>query len=207
LNAGEIEGHILYETKQYADAQILFRSLLDVAKAANDPDSEARCHHNAGYCAIYLDDFKTANIHFSNAIALLTDLGQTVAASRTQWGAGQVLIAKGQTETGLKYVQNARDAFLQHGLAEEAGLCGLFIAETLLSRGDKQQAKVIVGDVARELRQSLVERRLVDAVAGLEDTIGESDAPVESVHNVYTLIESAHSQHGVRARLTDGAPS
>ena len=42
LNAGEIEGHVLYEMERYADGYTLFKSLIDVARAANDAEAEAR---------------------------------------------------------------------------------------------------------------------------------------------------------------------
>ncbi|HEV2719881.1 MAG TPA: hypothetical protein VG323_07655, partial [Thermoanaerobaculia bacterium] len=125
LSAGEIEGHVLYETGKYADAYTLFKSLIDVARAAEDLEAEARCHHNAASCAMFLDDFRTANVHYSEAIAKLTDLGHVVNATRTQWGAGQVLIRKGQIQAGLKHLYAARENFIQHEMLEEAGLCGL----------------------------------------------------------------------------------
>ena len=194
LQAGEIEGHVLFEKQQYRDARTLFESLLDIARAINHTDAEARCHHNAGYCAIYLNDFKAANIHFSEAIIKLTDLGKPVAAIRTQWGAGQVLIGRGQMESGLKHLHAARSAFTAHDLLEEAGLCGLSIAEALLSRGQEQQARDIVHAIAKDFSESPIERRIVDAVIELEKTLFDSEAPVEALRGVYALIES-HTKH------------
>jgi tetratricopeptide (TPR) repeat protein len=195
VNAGEIEGLVLYETRQFRDAYSLFKSLIDVAIAANDPEAEARCHHNAASCAMFLDDFKIANVHFSEAIAKLTDLGHVVNATRTQWGAGQVLIGKGQIQSGLKYLYAARESFGRYEMYEEAGLCGLAIAEGLLSRGDEREAQQIIRDVRVQFSQPQFDRRIVDAVAALEQTIIESDAPVEAIRNVYALIESSHSKH------------
>jgi tetratricopeptide (TPR) repeat protein len=193
LNAGEIEGHILYECHQYSDAYTLFKSLIDVARAIGDSSAEARCHHNAASCAMQSDDFKSANIHFSEAIARLTDLGDLVNATRTQWGAGQVLIGKGQTESGLKHLNAARDAFLRHDMHEEATLCGLVIAEELLARGDERQAQNLVREMAMKLNDSLLESRVIEAVAGLEQLIVNNEAPIEAVRSVYTLIESSQS--------------
>jgi len=194
LQAGEIEGHVLFEKQQYRDAQVLFNSLLEIARITKDTEAEARCHHNAGYCAIHLDDFKVANIHFSEAVTKLTDLGKRVNAIRTQWGAGQVLIAKGQLDSGLQHLYAARSAFLEHELFEEAGLCGLSIAETLLLRGDETDARQIIVDIANEFRESPVERRIVDAVVALEQTLSGSELPVDAVRDVYALIESARAR-------------
>jgi tetratricopeptide (TPR) repeat protein len=194
LNAGEIEAHVLYETKRYDDAYALFKSLIDVARAISDTEAEARCHHNAASCAMYLDDFKVANIHFSEAIAKLTDLGDVVNATRAQWGAGLLLLGKGQRDSAFKRLYAARTAFVNYDMYEEAGLCALAIAEAHLSSGDGDEARKLVHEIAREFRDSPVERRIIDAVAVLEDTIGDSAEPIEAVRSVYTLIESVQAE-------------
>jgi tetratricopeptide (TPR) repeat protein len=194
LYAGEIEANVLYEERRYTDAQALYHSLLDVARAADDDAAEARFHNNAGYCAMQLDDFRTANIHFSEAIAKLTDLGEKVAATRTQWGAGLVLVGRGQTEHGLQYLSAARQSFADFGMVEEASLCGLSIAEALLSRGDADSARLLVRDVAEQFRESHLEHRIIEAVGALEQTLADDNAPIDAVRNVYAMIESARAQ-------------
>ncbi|HEY6137403.1 MAG TPA: hypothetical protein VI670_06525 [Thermoanaerobaculia bacterium] len=194
LHASEIEANILYEEKRYADAQALYRSLVEVARAAQDDEIEARFHNNAGYCAMYLDDFRAANIHFSNAIAKFTDRGEFVAATRTQWGAGLVLVGRGQAEQGLQHLTAARQSFMSFGMFEEASLCGLSIAETLLSRGEDDRAQEIIHDVAQQFRETNTEHRIVEAVGALEQAIASANAPIEAVRNVYAMIESAHAQ-------------
>ncbi|HKS23216.1 MAG TPA: hypothetical protein VJZ76_10490 [Thermoanaerobaculia bacterium] len=194
LHASEIEANVLYEEKRYADAQALYRSLVEVARAAQDDEIEARFHNNAGYCAMYLDDYRGANIHFSNAIAKFTDRGEFVAATRTQWGAGLVLVGRGQTEQGLHHLTAARESFTSFGMLEEASLCGLSIAETLLCRGDEHRAQEVVRDVAQQFRESSAEHRIVEAMGALEQAITSANAPIEAVRNVYAMIESAHTQ-------------
>lgn len=193
LHAGEIEANVLFEEHRYTDAQVLYRSLLDVARATNDEPAIARFHNNAGYCAMHLDDFRTANIHFSEAIAQLTDLGETIAATRTQWGAGLVLVGRGQTEHGLKYLYAAHRSFADVGMVEEASLCGLSIAEALLTRGDDDNARLLVHDVAEQFRESRLEHRIIDAMGALEQALADNNAPIEAVRNVYAMIESVHA--------------
>jgi tetratricopeptide (TPR) repeat protein len=201
LYAGEIEATVLYEEKRYADALPLYTSLLEVARVAQDHEIEARLHHNAGYCALHLDDFRGANIHFANAIAKLTDRGETVSATRTEWGFGRVLIARGQIEAGMRYLESARTSFTRYGMLEEASLCGLSIAESLLSRGRETEARDVVREISVQFSNSPLDRRIINAVASLEHDIAESDAPVEAVRSVYALIESARAEN----RLS-GAP-
>lgn len=190
LQAGEIEGLVLLERQCYADAETLFKSLLDVARTTNDIESEARCHHNLACCAMFLNDYKAANIQFSEAITKLTDLGQSLAATRTRLGAGKLLIEKGQTDNGLQYLYVARDAFTEHCMPEEAGLCALFIAEALLTHGDNVRAREIIRDVAQELRESNLERRIIEAVSKLEQDMLDSDEAIEAVRHVSALIDA-----------------
>lgn len=197
LNASMIEGQVLYETKRYADAYALYMSLIDIARATNDLSVEAGCNNNAGYCAVHLDEFKTANIHFSEAIAKFKDLGDSVNATRSHWGAGQVFIAKSQFENGLQHLEAARDAFTDFGMVEEAGLCGLAIAEALFSRGQDTQARELVREIAREFRDAPIERRVIDAVSTLERELVVNDAPAEAVRHAYARIRYAHTEHPI----------
>jgi tetratricopeptide (TPR) repeat protein len=192
LQAGEIEGHILYEQQHYGEAHALFESLLAVTRVVEDKEAEARCHHNLAYCAVHLGNFKSANIHFSEAIAKLTDLGQPLAAVRSQWGAGRVLIGKGQYETGVAYLYAARNSFLGADMSEEAALCALSIAEALLSRGDEESARTMVRDIAAQFRQSPL-RRVAQAIVALDDQL----PTVETLRSVYAIIESAHAERAV----------
>jgi len=190
LYAGEIEAHVLYEQRQYSDAHTLYRSLLEVAAAAEDAVEQARLHNNLGYCLLHLDNFSDANIQFSNAIARFTDLGCETEITRTHRGAGLLMIAKGQVRKGLEHLQRARELFVGAAMFEEATLCGLSIVETLLSRGDNEEAAAVIDDVARQFVGARTEQRLIDAVATLQQEIAISETPVEAVRNVYAMIES-----------------
>jgi hypothetical protein len=81
---------------------------------------------------------------------------------------------------------------------EEAALCGLMIAEALLTHGLDTQARAIVRDIADRSRHTLLEWRVIEAVSALEQEIVENVEPVQAVRNVYALIESTHSE---RTRL------
>src|SRR5204862_925719 len=125
LFAGMIEGAFLYDDKRYAEAGELFTEILPIARGSEDRESLARIENNLGYCAIETGDFRVANIHFSNGIALFNDIGHPVEATRAEHGAGLLMIVKGQVNAGLAYLRNARRSFAEYGLPEEAAICGL----------------------------------------------------------------------------------
>src|SRR5260370_38553186 len=72
FQAGLVYGNLLGRQKRYEDAQRVFRDLLTVAASTGDDETHARLHNNLGHCAIYLDDYAVAIIHFSDSSELFT---------------------------------------------------------------------------------------------------------------------------------------
>src|SRR5207244_11076446 len=105
LVAGQIEAAHLYNDSRYSEADARFREMYDLARELHDNESLARIESNPGYCATHSGNFREANIHFSNGIALFNDVGCPVEAIRAERGAGRVLIAKGQINAGLSYLR------------------------------------------------------------------------------------------------------
>ena len=191
LCAGLVEGAWLYDAHEYPRAEKLFTELHDVATQAQDRETLARIESNLGYCATHTGDFRKANIHFSNGIALFMDIGAHAEAPRTERGAGRMLVEKGQVNSGLAYLRNARRAFIDRGLAEEAALCGLEIVEVLVRRGDTEEARGLAQQVHDEVAAAGLGHRAVTAVARLNEQLvtGGSEVALE-VRNVHALLES-----------------
>jgi len=91
-----------------------YRIFLRMPTAAGDIESQARLHNNLGYCAIRLNDYSSANIQFSQAVARFTDLGFNAEVARTERGRPS-LIARAQISSGIERLHNARHAFMATG--------------------------------------------------------------------------------------------
>jgi len=167
LSCGLVEGNVLYE---------------------QNIESEARLHNNPGYCATHLGHTSLANIHFSEAIARFHDLGLTAEATRTQRGAGTLLIARGAHFAGLAYLSDARTALAALGMVEEAGLCGLRIAEALIGRGDHREAARVAGEVARDFADAELDHRVIEALEQLRIAIDAAKASPEKVRQLHDYI-------------------
>jgi len=191
LCAGLIEGTWLYDAEEYPQAEKVFTELHDLAAQAQDRETLARIENNLGYCATHAGDFRKANIHFSNGIALFVDIGAHAEATRAERGAGRMLLGKGQINSGLAYLRNARRAFIDRGLAEEAALCGLEIVEVLVRRGDTDEARNLTHQVYEEVTTAGLGHRAVAAVARLNEQMvdGGSEIALE-VRNVHAFLES-----------------
>jgi tetratricopeptide (TPR) repeat protein len=190
LQAGMAEAGSLYEANRVEDARQLWLDLLRHASEEEDIEMQSRIHNNVGYCEIRRDEFRAANIHFSEAVAGFTDLGFTSEVARTERGAGLVLIARGQITNGLVRLRDARRAFVAAGMIEDAGLCGLNIAAVLIERGDRAAARELTQTVIDEFTTAGMNERAVNAVVTLRDAIDVDDATAETVHTVHAAVES-----------------
>ncbi|HXH94527.1 MAG TPA: hypothetical protein VNN25_23315 [Thermoanaerobaculia bacterium] len=194
LQAGISEGCVLYEASRYAEAVDVLAGVLPNAVATGDIESQARIHNNLGYCLTHLDDYVRANVHFSEAIARFTDLGFTAEVPRTERGAGRVLLARGQTAAGLAYLRAARRDFTAAGVIEEAGLCALSIAASLVERGESVEARALMQEVIDEFTAAQLDERAITAVVRLRDAIDVEGATAETVRTVHAFVESLRDE-------------
>src|SRR5262249_30058744 len=136
-------------------------------------------------------DFRAANVHFSNGIAVFSDIGRPVEATRAEHGAGLLMIAKGQVNAGLGYLRNARRSFAGYKLPEEAAICGLEIVEILLERGDNSQCPEPAKQIATEVADAGLSDRAVTALHRLNERILEGGTDIVShVRDVHTYLKS-----------------
>jgi len=194
LQAGSAEAGSLYEADRISEANQLWLDLLPAAVEEGDIEFQARIHNNLGYCATRLNDYASANIHFSESIARFTDLGFAAEVARTERGAGLVLIARGQTTSGLTRLREARRDFAAIGMIEDAGLCALNIAEVLVERGDRMEARSLTQNVVDEFTAARMNESATSAVANLRDAIDVDDATAETVRTVHAFVESLREE-------------
>jgi tetratricopeptide (TPR) repeat protein len=188
VQAGMAEANMLYKEARHSDSAQLLKDLLHDAISADDFESQARIHNNLGHCATHLSDFAGANIHFSEAVARFTDLGFVAEVPRTAFGAGVVLIGKGQITAGLARLREARLAFTAAGMVSEAGLCALRIVETLIERGEDSAARKLTQEVIDEFTAADLDVRAITAIVRLRDAIDVDDATAETVRTVHAFV-------------------
>jgi len=189
LYAGVIAGNILYDRADFSDARELFTSLLNVATDLGDVETQARLHNNLGYCATHLGDLPNANIHFSEAVRHFNDLGMRVEGTRTERGAGVRLLAKGDYAGGIRRLREARRQFQAHGMVEDAGKCGLDIAEALLERGDVENAGKLAHELVDEFVAAGLSDRAITALEYLREAIAHETASPATVRNVHDYLD------------------
>jgi tetratricopeptide (TPR) repeat protein len=190
VQAGLAEANVLYKASRHAEATGLLKELLHHAIEAGDVEAQAGIHNNLGHCATNLGDYVSANIHFSEAVAKFTDLGFVAEIPRTEYGAGMVLVSRGQVTAGLARLREARNAFTAAGMIDEAGLCALRIVEILVERGEDAHARLLTQAVIDEFTSAGLDQRAIAAIAHLRDAIDVDDASAETVRTVHTFVKN-----------------
>ena len=190
LQAGLVHGNLLGRQERYEEARQIFGDLLSVATLSRDVEAQARLHNNLGYCATNLEDYAAANVHFAESIAKFTDLGFAAEVARTERGAGLVLIGKGQFNLGTGRLREARRAFANLHMPEEAGLCAIRLIETMVERGDAEEARVLAEAVVDEFTAAALDPRAIEAVARLRSSLDADGATAEAVRTVHALVQS-----------------
>ena len=190
LQAGLVRGNLLARQEQYEEAQNVYRDLLGVAILSRDVETQARLHNNLGYCATNLEDYVNANVHFSQSIAKFTDLGHAAEVARTERGAGLVLIGKGQIDLGAARLREAHGTFARLHMSEEAGLCALRLIETIVERGDVEEARALAASVVEEFTAAAVDSRAIEAVVRLRTSLDADGVTAETVRTVHALLQS-----------------
>jgi len=180
LQAGVVHGNLLGRQQRYAEAENIFRDLLNIAVSSGDIETQARLHNNLGYCYVNLDDYTRANIHFSQAVAKFTDLG---------YASGAVLVGKGQFEAGCGRLRQARTAFTKLEMPGEAGLCALRIIEAMVERGETGEARDLADRVIDEFTAAVLDTRAIDAVIRLRKSLDADGATAEAVRTVHASVE------------------
>jgi tetratricopeptide (TPR) repeat protein len=190
LQAGVVYGNLLGRQERYAEAESIFRDLLTVALSSRDVETEARLHNNLGYCYVNLGDYTKANIHFSQSIAKFTDLGSAAEVARTERGAGVLLIGKGQFDLGCSRLREARAVFAKLQMPEEAGLSALRLIEAMVESGETDEARDLAAMVIDEFTAAMLDKRAIDAVVRLRESLDADGATAEAVRTVHAFVES-----------------
>jgi tetratricopeptide (TPR) repeat protein len=183
LSCGIAEAAVLHRRGHMEAARAVLEPLLEVAASTGDLSALAVVHNNLGACLLELGEFADANIHFSEAIARMNDVGRQVDALRTEMSTGRLLITKGQTAHGLVRLRNARRRFLDNQLHEEAALCGLDISAVLLTENREREARQLLDVVVQELRTATLNERGRAALEYLDRELAAHDATLAVVRH------------------------
>ena len=183
------EGVLLQRLRLFREARevylLLFASVTDI-----DTETRAALHRAIGLCSIELSDFRDAELNLTRSIALHETLGQRIEAFKGERCLGSLYIRRGEVDKGIGHLRPVRREFLRHGLAEEAGLCGLDIVEGLLLLKRASSAEAVARQVIDEFSKAGLNTRAIAALGHLTEAIAANRASTQLVTDVREYIVS-----------------
>jgi tetratricopeptide (TPR) repeat protein len=127
-----LEGAVLYETGNPAEAERLLRAAVDPLERANDRAGVAFAWLDIGRCNIDLGDPASARVWLQKARAAFAKLGARSEVLRAQWSLGWLRALHEDRAGGLEELYRTRREFEELSMPAEAALAGLDIVEVLL---------------------------------------------------------------------------
>jgi tetratricopeptide (TPR) repeat protein len=185
-----VAGVLLQRMKHHREARGVYQRLLDAKPPGVDTSVIAALHRAIGFASMDLGDFADAESHLVQSIKLNQQLSQHVEATRGQYAFGRLLIRRGDSERAVTYLRPVRRQFLENGLTEEAGLCGLEIVEGMLNLGNASAAETLARKIIGEFTRAGLNKRAITALGYLQEALATSKASVALVANVREYIVS-----------------
>ena len=187
-----LEGAILYETGNPADAEQLLRTTLDPLERVQDRASLAFVWLDIGRCNIDLGEAKTARTWLDKARSAFVKLGMRSEVVRADWCLAWLRALHEDVRGGLALLYTARRAFEELGLLSEAALVGLDIVEVLLLN-DLEGAAAQAAQVCRAIIESFERRGETAsarrAIAHLREAVQRGAADQNTVRDVKRYLQ------------------
>lgn len=172
---------------QLREACSSYSLAIDIIKTTNDLHTVAGAYNNLAQARLDLGDTAGAVAGLHDALAILTDLGETGEIIRTKWVLGRVLLGMGRYQRARDVLVETRSAFRGLSMAEEAGLCGLELVEAFLALGSVQRAEAVLEEVVDEFQRAGLSERVSTALAYLRGLVPTPRGRA-AAHHVKTYI-------------------
>ena len=179
-------GMIDHREGKPGDAVLAYRRALAAARRAGDTRTAAHAYINLGVAEAERGATNAAMDALQQALAILKELGARVEIARANWGVALALLTAGKYETAIPIFRSARASFLALGLAEEAGLAGVELAEAYLGVERPTAASRLILVVVDEFRQARLNERALEALTYLRE-LGLEASP-KAVRHVYSYL-------------------
>jgi tetratricopeptide (TPR) repeat protein len=133
LAARMVEGGVLVIQRSFRAAADTLDALAAEALRAGDQLHRARARQTAANCYIELREYETAAAYLFEALTLWDELGLDTERVRTNWSIGVLLLARGEVDSAIERIDQARRSFEALGVVNDAAIARLELAEALLA--------------------------------------------------------------------------
>lgn len=155
IDAGLLEGGILFELGEYPAALEAFQKLEVLAAELDDPATKARVASNLGATYQELGELERCAPFFAEAAVLYEFLGMELEKLRTEWSIGLIALrAPSSVAQGVASLRRVCGGFEARGSMTDAALVALDLAEHFLRAGETDEVTALCGALAQRFTRA-----------------------------------------------------
>ena len=179
----QLTATIYYLENRFDDARV---ELEDAINDVRFDDVYTRAGMTSTLGLIYgkLGRVDDAFAHLHKARAVLADLGMTGEVNRTDWALATTILETGDYARAIEILRVVRNTFLSLSMAQEAGLVGLDLADSLIAAARMSEAREIVEASLAQFIAAKQNQNAITAVAYLRDILPTASSPRKAVDHV-----------------------
>lgn len=196
VSARLAEVHMLFSRQGYAEAERLLLELEERISSSTHVGTHARVLGNLAECYRKLGNVRLATHYYDCASALLDDIGAKTETVRTRWNVAVMLAEAGRVADACERLRGLTREMEQLGMASEAALAGLDVAELLLAQNRYEEVDEICRSAIRTFERAGLSytSRALTALAYIREAANQKRADGELVKNVREYIRRLPSQ-------------
>jgi transcriptional regulator with XRE-family HTH domain len=179
-------------------------AVLQQAEAQIDRDRDLvklfSIHHNLAFNLCHLGRHGEAEVRLPEVRTLARRLGNQLHMLRVGWLEAKVAAGRGRTAQGVAAFERVRAGFAQRGIAYDAALVTLELAELYALLGRTADVKVLARKSEHVFRQQGVHREARRALDLFRRAADEERATVELIRGVFAYLQRARHDPRLRYR-------
>lgn len=183
-----LEGSILCDAHDGANALRIFMELRDAHDAASDAVTAARIENNTAWAYLEIGDAGSAKMHLLSALHQFEELGVTSEAVRARWTLGSVALTAGNAIEAERRFRAARGEFELLRLKTDAALVQLDLVEALLVQGRRSEVPALCADLLERFNAVGMHPAALTAAAFLREAAAAEMISVNQVRYVRAFI-------------------
>jgi tetratricopeptide (TPR) repeat protein len=192
-----VEANILYEQRFLDAACALWRTTLQVFAITRDRRNEGVVWLNLGWCALDMDHAEESKDWLEKARERFERTKHPGELARSRWGLALHEARYGDRASGIAQLQKEQQELSRLGLALDAAMVYLDIAETLLLPPTKQrEAKALCRRLVPLFREAGANREVLRALAYLAEAARANRMSPALVRRVRGDAKQAVADHG-----------